>query len=235
MSAWADEVEDDLKWREAELAALKKICLGTEPRSDARNAMLRALSALLYAHYEGFYKFCWDYLFDFIEKESLRKSAVNRSFFLLSSSKSVKDFCAEKNYNFIFDVASFMRKLMSEDVVFPARLETKSNLWPNVAKDNNKKIGFNCSGLDEHCTKLKLIVSRRNDIAHGKKLVIKDVSDYQPYEDVALSVMHEVGLCLIDCIEGRSYRINKVSRNSRSLSPIFRRRGKRGRGKRKQV
>src|SRR4051812_33992620 len=57
--AIADELEGDLKWREAELAVLKASAVGSS-KTDARGrSMRRAYLAMLYAHYEGFSQFAW--------------------------------------------------------------------------------------------------------------------------------------------------------------------------------
>lgn len=62
-------LERDLKWREAELASLKRLAITSSTETVAYQGLLRALWALLYAHYEGFTKFCWDTVLDHIQAE----------------------------------------------------------------------------------------------------------------------------------------------------------------------
>jgi MAE_28990/MAE_18760-like HEPN len=52
-------LEEDLDWREAELASLKAEVAIAGTGSVKHRALLRALWAMLYAHYEGFSVFAW--------------------------------------------------------------------------------------------------------------------------------------------------------------------------------
>ena len=52
--AWETELEQDLKWREDELAAMKFAVTQTVIGTAPHKALLRAAWAMLYAHYEGF-------------------------------------------------------------------------------------------------------------------------------------------------------------------------------------
>ncbi|MCC8628132.1 MAE_28990/MAE_18760 family HEPN-like nuclease [Xanthomonas vesicatoria] len=217
-SSWSEEIEADLKWREAELAALKKIYFSTTPDSESRTAMLRALWALLYAHYEGFYKFCWDFLLDKIENEQVSRKQLKKKFFILSMSKILGNLRSDISDEGLLRIEPTVREALRKSCSFPQKLETKSNLWPNVARANNLKIGLNCKELETHSTHLKLIVSRRNDIAHGKRLVIKDLNAYQPYENSALIVMHEIALSVIECLDRKLYMTNSFRPNR---SPRF--------------
>lgn len=57
MSNWDKQLEDDLDWRQAELASLKSQVIKATNGSVMHQVLLRAMWALLYAHYEGFCKF----------------------------------------------------------------------------------------------------------------------------------------------------------------------------------
>jgi hypothetical protein len=60
MNDWANQIEENLDWRQGELASIK-ILLSTIDRESVRyKALLRSLVVLLYAHYEGFCKFAWE-------------------------------------------------------------------------------------------------------------------------------------------------------------------------------
>lgn len=46
----SEQIENDLDWRIAELAELKKLTLSLKDRNLAYSALLRALWVMLYAH-----------------------------------------------------------------------------------------------------------------------------------------------------------------------------------------
>src|SRR4051812_35378005 len=97
MSKWGQEIEKDLAWRESEMGALKLLLASSPTGGDRQRALLRACSALLYAHYEGFCKFCWTLLLDTIGSnacvrrdlvEPLAKLAMTKVFKTLRSNTS---------------------------------------------------------------------------------------------------------------------------------------------------
>src|SRR6266566_2230140 len=49
------------------MGSLKLLLASAAAGSDRYRALLRACSAMLYAHYEGFCKFCWTLLLDAIQ------------------------------------------------------------------------------------------------------------------------------------------------------------------------
>ena len=202
MSNWAKELEDDLNWREAELASFKLLVSSAPKKSVKEQALLRALWILLYAHYEGFCKFSWDLFLSAIQEQVIQRSLCNDQIACLSLEKNFKKLKGNLSPNAIwsFCVAEFPR-LMSEAIVFDVKLETQYNLWPNIFKDNLQKISLPVQIINEHSTRIKTLVARRNDIAHGQKMIIKDLNDYQKYEDSALLVMHDLAINILDCLD----------------------------------
>lgn len=201
-------LENDLKWREAELASLKVHAALSVPGSVARRGLLRALWAMLYAHYEGFTKFCWDALFDEIQNSSVHIGELSEPFAVLALEKDFKMARAKSDSLSLWDFsrADIPVRLLDK-ATFPeeCRLKTESNLWPNIFEQENWKIGVSSEQLEIHRAKMKALVSRRNDIAHGKDMVIKDLDEYQAYERAALLVMHELALSVLRAVERKSY------------------------------
>lgn len=201
-------LENDLKWREAELASLKRHVILADAGSIAQRGLLRALWAMLYAHYEGFTKFCWDTLLDEIQDSSVAIVALSEPFAVLSLEKDFKVARGSLDSLSMWDFARVdlpERLLSTADFPEESRLTTDSNLWPNVFERENWRVGIFCAQLDIHRAKIKTLVSRRNEIAHGKDMAIKDLSEYQPYENAALSVMHELALSVLHSVENRTY------------------------------
>lgn len=200
------DLEEDLKWREAELVSLKLLVLDSGHGTIRQQALLRALCALLYAHYEGFCKFAWDSFLETLEKTGvLRRDCVH----LIAKASLQKDFqkmrgdlSADAIWEFC---TSGFEALMQEKLVFDTKLETKSNLWPSILIANSSSVGLTCSAAHDHALKLKSLVARRNDIAHGQKMTISNVAEYQEYENAAIVVMHELAIAILEALESKSY------------------------------
>lgn len=207
MSACEDQIEKDLAWREAEMGSLK-LLLGAAPKgSDRQRALLRACSAMLYAHYEGFSKFCWTIFLGAIQKENLQrrdlvtplaKRAMEGVFRSLRGDTSIERFWS-------FCTKQFSEELL-ETATFPDEVDTESNLWPELSAKINASVGLDCSVLDEHSDKISQLVGRRNQIAHGEKMEIKDIEQFQELEHSAVLVMHELAIAVVTCLERREYR-----------------------------
>jgi hypothetical protein len=206
MSTWEQQIEQDLQWREAEIASLKLLAAGAESNSDRQRALLRASSAMLYAHYEGFCKFCWDLLLDTIEGAGCPRRDLVEPAAIVSLASVFKNFRGDTSDEKIWEfVTKDFTDCMNELAAFPRKLETKSNLWPNLARQNNSSVGLNCPLFVEKEAKLKQLVGYRNEIAHGKKLIIKDLTQFQEFEDAALLVMHDLALAVVACLSSRNY------------------------------
>jgi hypothetical protein len=207
MNDWSKQIEEDLAWREAELAVLKhqigQFAIGTVQQQT----LLRALWALLYAHYEGFCKFAWDLYLDALEKTGLRridcKDAIV-AYSLRSEFRQLKTTFSDAEIWEFCTVA--FPSLLNEALKFGTRLDTESNLRPEVYRANCQKVMLPHLMADHHEAKLKALVGRRNEIAHGKRQVIQSLSEYQEYENAAFYVMCELGVAIVESLEGQLYR-----------------------------
>jgi hypothetical protein len=87
----------------------------------------------------------------------------------------------------------------------PVDVDTKSNLWPSIAAEINESLGLKCQLLDEHKTELGQLVGRRNEIAHGQKLEIANLAQFQQFENSALLVMHELAIAVVEALDAQAY------------------------------
>jgi HEPN superfamily protein len=69
------------------------------------------------------------------------------------------------------------------------RLKGRSNLYAQLLRENCQLTCLSCIAVDTHHWRLDMLVNRRNDIAHGEKEYITDISEYQPFEHAVLDVL----------------------------------------------
>jgi hypothetical protein len=48
-------------------------------------------------------------------------------------------------------------------------------------------------------------VGRRNEIAHGKKLVVDNLDEYAEYEKAVMLVLHELAVSVVNTLDKRSF------------------------------
>lgn len=202
-------LEQDLKWREAELASLKRLAIIATTESVTYHGLLRAMWALLYAHFEGFTKFCWDTVLDHVQSQNIPAKELNAKFTLLALEPDFKLLRAGLNASSIWGFfESALPEALKKSATFPddSRLSTESNLWPNIFERESERIGIQCAELKKHRPRMKALVARRNDIAHGKGMIISNLDEYQVYEHAAYCLMHELAIKSIEIIDSQSYR-----------------------------
>ena len=208
MSNWSDILEADLTWRESELASLKRMAIVNSGNDVIHNALLRAAWTLLYAHFEGFTKFCWEALLDKVEKEQISVNKLSDEFTLLALEKKFRTLRGNTASPSLWEFCvSIFPKELESPAFFSSdcRLETDSNLWPDVYERECARIGIVSGSLDNHRVRLRALVSRRNDIAHGKIMIVRSVQEYAEYENATLVVMHELAIQTMELVDGRKY------------------------------
>lgn len=206
MEVYEHRLENDLSWRESELASLKLLVAETTRGSVRERALLRALWAMLYAHYEGFCQFAWDTYLDHLQASApIRANCVDSlaRFSLADSLRSLRGNTSLENM-WTYCTSEF-QGLMSKPLAFGVRLETASNLWPDICRENSAKVGLRHDAVDHNRTKLTALVSRRNDIAHGQPMIVRTLQEYQQYETAAIEVMYELALDVAHCLSNRTY------------------------------
>lgn len=208
MTRYSDILESDLRWREAELVSLKRLAIVHNDNDVVLRATLRACWALLYAHFEGFTKFCWELLLDHVQNEKLFVNQLSRDFQLLALEKLFRGLRGSNKSNSLWDFFNTTLPTELQSIAFfptECRLETESNLWPDVFERECARIGVKSTTLESSRIRLQALVSRRNDIAHGKNMTIKSVEEYSEYEHAALLVLHDLAVQVLEVIENKAY------------------------------
>jgi hypothetical protein len=212
MNNWAAILEEDLRWREAELASLKRISIVNSENEVIFRATLRASWAMLYAHYEGFTKFCWELLLDFVQIKNVSINDLNEKFRLLALEKAFRSLRGNLNSLSLWDFFhKELPELLKSNALFSdeCRLDTESNLWPNVFEKECEKIGIKSTELENQRSRIKSLVSRRNEIAHGKKLTINSIDEYSEYENATMLVLHDLAIQVLEILEKESFMSTK--------------------------
>jgi hypothetical protein len=193
MSNALDLLTTDLDWREAEIGGMRVLLSSTATSETQRKALLRAAWAMLYAHYEGFCKSALTIYFDEVNRSGVLCSLLpirTRSYAL---AKKLAGLRSMTNDVLLAEISQFQVAHLDTSPDFP-EVNTESNLWPNVLINLLKTADLGSSKVEEHELKLKTLVGRRNDIAHGKNSFIPEVSYYLTYETVVYDVIYDLAI-----------------------------------------
>jgi len=207
--SWSETLEEDLRWREAELASLKRITINNKDNESVYRCMLRASWTLLYAHYEGFTKFCWELLLDQVQGNKVPVEKLREDFLVLALEKQFRALRGNLSSAMLWKFFhNDLPQVLHREAMFDpdCRLDSECNLWPNVFERECAKVGIASMALETTRTRIKTLVSRRNDIAHGKSMTIKSVDEYVEYEKAVLFVMHDLAIQVLDILERQTYK-----------------------------
>lgn len=199
------QIEDDLSWREAELAILRKEVINSTPGTPKHITFLRTNLAMIYAHYEGFCKFAIGIYIDAIEKRKSKRADLKWKIASTSLFEFVNELKNEK------EGTDFLKKFLGE---FDAALEQNAtferpdniaNLWPNLLIYWLDRLDLNHNNVQQNSKQLDSLVNNRNQIAHGKKLTISTLPQLDEYANAAKLAMHEVAIGIADALEKQLY------------------------------
>jgi MAE_28990/MAE_18760-like HEPN len=209
--SWQQDLENELDWRSEELAVLKLQAGRAANGSLLQRATLRALIAMLYAHYEGFCKTAIRLYLQEIRTLGVRREECVEKLRMFSLQKAIRELKAYTNEECWDFITSSFNHLMQEVMDYELNreseivLEGDSNLYPRLLRANLQRVCLPYGEVDAHEQLLKSLVGRRNDIAHGKKLVIADLATYELHERAVLDVIYGLAYAIIDALEHRRY------------------------------
>jgi len=199
------EIEADLDWREAEIAYLRILISGEKTKSIRQRVLLRSAWAILYAHYEGFCKFCFNIYLDAISDASSNTGLLTNNLIALALNDELSEVKLTLSHLQIVDfVDKRLRRLLREKPKFENALP-EANLWPSVLKKMGEKLGIQSNEIINYERKISTLVARRNDIAHGQGVFISDLGYYSEYEHAALCVMYDLALSVTTAIADQAY------------------------------
>ena len=205
MPDWDKKLEQDLEWREAELIQLKLQATEAEEGTVRHQALLRALWTMLYAHYEGFCKFALDTYLDALTELQPRRIDCKDQIAALSMTNQFKglkgNLSNENCANFIHEFST----ILNQTVEFNFEFATQSNFHPKELLKNYQYVCLPSDPVEDNRHRLAALVSRRNDIAHGKDVPVKDFTEYQEHEEAAFTVIYDLAIAIIEALEQKQY------------------------------
>lgn len=196
LDALEKQIEQDLDWRHAELAIFREILTLDSITTVRKAALFRASWSLLYAHYEGFCKHSLQLLVEFMASFADCKALTDSTFIFLHDKilRKGKSGNNAEAYEFFRTTLETYRSEPPPKVA----IDTKSNLWPSLLRELLQCLDIPVSGILDQETMIKTLVARRNDIAHGQKVFIKDLPVYLEYENATRNLMYGLALAIVD-------------------------------------
>ena len=184
-----EQITRDLDWRESELGSLKILLKNPTISLKQREVLLRAAWAMLYAHYEGYSKFCLTVFFDEAQKRVVQCKNLPTKTRALALAKTLRKIKSFDSVEMLHALEAFPQNCLDGRPDF-SEVNTNSNLWPNLLVNLLTSADLNPAVVQGHKTKIDTLVSRRNGIAYGERDIIKEIDYYLTYEEAVYDVMY---------------------------------------------
>ena len=215
MNSWETELEKDFDWRVEELASLKHQIVRQKKGTLAERSLLRAIWAMLYAHYEGFCLFALTLFLERVKQSGHPRHDHRENLVVFSLRKTFKKvrghYSDELCYQFF---KKDLPTLLGEAIDFDRdpgnqefTLEGRSNLKPSLFAENCNRLCLSVPTVDDRRTQLWQLVERRNKIAHGQSSFVRDLKEYEVYEDAAYEVMLELVGSVSESLKKQEYLV----------------------------
>lgn len=201
-----DDLTTDLDWRETELGSLRILLSRKDVSKTQKEVLLRASWAMLYAHYEGFSKFCLSTFYDEASKRLLNCETLPPRTKAFALDKQLKRLKSLPSLDLLNELEVYPNLPAATKPNFP-EVDTKSNLWPNVMRELLLDADIIIDALDAHAVKLNTLVTRRNGIAHGQKNFIDEVDYYFTYENAVYDVLYHLAYSVDDRLKRAPYAV----------------------------
>lgn len=189
------QIEQDLDWREAELAVMKVLLANRNLGQREKTVLFRAGWALLYAHYEGFCKFSLTVYYDSIQGLGKMNRDLPQRMRAMALDRQIKDFRNLPTIDLITHIMDFENSYLLQPARFPD-VDTESNLWPNTLKVLLNNAEIELQSLDRNNRSVATLVNRRNKIAHGERDIIHEYEYYLRFNDVVTDIMYDLAISI---------------------------------------
>jgi hypothetical protein len=170
--------------------------------------MLRAAWAMLYAHFEGFCVVAFTRYLDELEAMKIVRGHCEDEILKFSLQHHLPKARHLEGAEFVEFLQGGFAALLNSSIEFP-RLQTKANEFDLKGRSNMSPMALAeccrnccvpCTKVNAQDRKLWVLVSRRNEIAHGKDTPVRDADEYVDYEQHVIDVMEAVAKAVDDAL-----------------------------------
>ena len=166
---FCDALQRDRTWRIKEVDGLRTL-LSSSHQSET--VLLRALWVILYAHWEGYIRYCVQEYLSYISSKRLRFKNLRLNFSLLAASTLLDRLSINSPHGDKINTLQAVL-LLPEEVnksKYSAQIRTNGNLNAKVFCNLCHTVGLSPDNYGEHFLNFldEILLANRNSIAHGQ-------------------------------------------------------------------
>lgn len=216
------ELEADRAWREEELRTFQNRGSAINDEAELKRYR-RALVLLLYAHYEGFWKFAFILYASAVNRSGISCGEATWAIAAASLSDLFRNLRNPQSKSDLFrrelpddaKLHQFARERefierTSEVEARPVNIpdyvvDTESNLTPVVLKKNLFRLGLPHDQFQAHDSEINKLLGIRNGISHGSLKEGVEERLYEQLRAATFSIMSALGIGIMQALSDRAY------------------------------
>ncbi len=184
-SLLGEYLDGEFSWRLKEIADIKGAIKDAEETS--KRSLIRAGVPILYAHWEGFIKGASEALLNYIQHQGIAYRRLQSCYIVFGAKKYINDLNASGNpQDTVAAVGFFLNNLdTAAELAISGSIRTESNLSSTVFQRIAMSIGVDTAPYQTRYIFIdKSLLDRRNNIAHGIYLDLKQQDFFNLCEEV---------------------------------------------------
>lgn len=181
------ELTNELAWRSKEIVQLRMEAKGKD--GSLKKTIIRSGVAIAYSHWEGFVKNATEYFLNFLHYQKIQMESLKLVYMTHALKKEIHGFSETKDVD---TCLRFLTALIGKQtnvavIKHENYVDTESNLSSKVFDNIAKSIGVDTHQYKDFYPYIdESIVSARNNIAHGERLIVEQASFEQLTEKVVI-------------------------------------------------
>lgn len=197
-----EEIQEDNRWRDGELAVFKQ-----NPQKVDINLWNRMCLPMIYAHWEGYVVNSIKLLIGHLNDLELLPNEVPTKLVVLGLDKSYRSLGGKQSFEHRINFTNKFKELFKKALKFKKEVDTKSNLNSEVLKELCSIFDFNFESFKDVTSDIDRIVMFRNRIAHGENSIVPESEGIERYI-VSITAATDTLLTEIDdFISNENYRL----------------------------
>lgn len=216
------QIEEDYSWRVSEIRFLENQLARYKTESN-KAKLRRPIVLMLYAHFEGFCKFCFSLYVETINQSNIYCAEANSSIIAASLSNVFKQLRNPDKKSPVFrsllpddgKLHSFARdrefielsyQLLKQIVEIPNNfIDMEDNLKPVVLRKILFQLGFSAELFKEKEGSITILLKYRNGIAHGELKHGINLKEYELVKRASKAVMDGIRLLIMDALRRKAF------------------------------
>jgi MAE_28990/MAE_18760-like HEPN len=211
-------IDKEYKWRITELSNYRTIVLANKDNAKAQTGLIRAGVALLYAHWEGFIKKIADLYYAFVGYQNCTIGELSDCFISIALRSEIEQLQSSKKIKIHNEIVHTFFERKNRKANFSATSPIKTaNLNYEIFEDVCLMIGIDINQLHERYKRKgydrnfehtinKDLLEKRNFIAHGDYLHIKEKEYKELYDVIINGILFNFKELVMDCARQQTYK-----------------------------